>query len=86
MIASYDLPAAYLAAGLVRKAGGLKRQGDVGRQAVKTDFQIIATAVVHGATLLITDENEHFKAIAAGKIVISGVPDVHEQQPLDLNP
>jgi len=86
LIAAYDLPAAYLAAGLARKAGGLKRQGDITRQAVKTDFQIIATAVVRGATRIVTDESQHFETLAAGRILVSGVPEVHEQQPLDLNP
>ena len=86
LIASFDLPSAYLAAGLARKAGGPSRQGSIPRQAVKTDYQIIATAIVHGAVSIITSasEREHFERLAAGKIRVLDVPDVHEQQPLDL--
>lgn len=85
-IASFDLPAAYLAAGLARKATGTERPAAVSRQALKTDLQIIATAAVHGATRIVTDERQHFETLASGKVPVIDVPDVHEQQPLDLNP
>lgn len=85
-IASFNLPAAYLAAGLARKASGAERLADVSRQALKTDIQIIATAVVNGASHIVTDERRHFESLSAGKIQVIDVPDVHEQQPLDLNP
>jgi hypothetical protein len=86
LIASYNLLATYLAAGLARKTGRPESSSAVPRQCVKTDYQIIATAAVHGAKLLVTAEQEHFEHLAAGKIKISGVPDVHEQANLDLNP
>lgn len=85
-IASYDLPAAYLAAGLARKTRDSPRQEGISRRAVKTDIQIIATAIVHGATEIITEDLSHFERLAADRITVSRVPNVHEQPPLDLNP
>lgn len=85
-IASFNLPAAYLAAGLARKAAGVERSAEVSRQAQKTDVQIIATAVVHGASRIVTNDCQHFVRLAAGKIPVIEVPDIHEQQHLELNP
>lgn len=86
IIVSYDLPAAYLAADLAYRAGGTKATEDIPRQAVKTDIEILATAIVHGATSIITNNLNHFERLAAGKILVSEVPAIPEQQPLDLEP
>jgi predicted nucleic acid-binding protein len=79
VIPAFDLPAAYLAAGLARKAGNVK---GIPRQTVKTDIQIIATAIVNRAERIITDERAHFEQLADGKIEISEVPTIHEQSAL----
>lgn len=86
IIVSYDLPAAYLAADLAYRAGGPKATGEIPRQAVKTDIEILATAIVHGATSIITNNRSHFERLAAGRILVSEVPAIPEQQPLDLDP
>ncbi len=86
IIVSYDLPAAYLAADLGHRAGGPKTVGDIPRQAVKTDIEILATAIAHGATSIITNNLGHFEKLAAGRIHVSEVPTIPEQQPLKLEP
>lgn len=86
-VPSFDVPAAYLAAGISRKAFSDRVEGSpASRQAVRTDCQIIATAVVHHATRIITNDRKHFGALAKlvpRKIEISGVPEIHEQLSLD---
>lgn len=84
VIPAFDLPACYLAADLARRARESSPTGGASRQAIKTDLQIIATAVVHGAQRIVTDEVSQFERLAAKKIEITGVPDVHEQAELDL--
>lgn len=84
-IPAFDLPAAYLAAGLARESRGLEGKA-VDRHAIRTDCHIIATAIVHGATRIITNDVDHFQKLARDKIPVSEVPDVHEQTNLDLNP
>lgn len=86
VIVSYDLPAAYLAADLAHRAGAPKASGDIPRQAVKTDIEILATAIVHGASRIITNNPAHFEKLAAGRILVSEVPVIPEQQPLALEP
>jgi len=87
-IPSFNLPAAYLAAGLARRAqeSGVKPK-HASRQEVKTDVQIIATAIVNNASKIITNNTDDFQKLAEladGRIQISDIPDVHEQQDLDL--
>ena len=82
LIPAFDLPAAYLAAGIARKA---EKPSGVTRRAVKTDIQIIATAIVAGARLIVTDEAEHFERLASGRVQVSGVPLVHDQADLDFD-
>lgn len=82
-IPAFNLPAAYLAAGLARNAA--HDNDTIPRQTVKTDIQILATAIVSGATQLVTHEKAHFERLAAGRIEILEVPNVHEQEPLDYD-
>ena len=81
---AFDLPAAYLAAGLARKAAALPK-GETPKQTVKTDLQIIATAIHHGATKIITNEKAHFEKLADGRIAISEVPNLHKQEKLSYD-
>lgn len=81
-VPSFDLPAAAIAAELSRKSDTWGLNERVDRQKVKTDVQIIAIAVAHRAELIVTDNVKEFRAIAAGKIVVSEVPRVEEQQEL----
>ncbi len=67
IIVSYDLPAAYLAADLAYKAGGPKATEDIPRQAVKTDIEILATAIVHGATSIHHEQPEAFRETGCGE-------------------
>lgn len=79
-VPSFDLPAAAIAAELSRRSDSWALDAD--RQKVKTDVQIIAIAIAHRAELIVTDNVKEFRAIAAGKIAISEVPSVEEQQAL----
>ena len=88
-VPAFNLPAAYLAAGLAHKhqAQGGERSDGTSRQELKTDFQIIATAIVNGAALLVTDNLEDFTRLAdlaGGRIKVSDVPNVHKQLDLDV--
>jgi predicted nucleic acid-binding protein len=82
-IPSFDVPSAYLAAELSQspEAQALAREGD--RQALKTDVQIIATAITHQAERIVTGNVKEFRQIAKGKIPISEVPEVELQTELD---
>ena len=82
-VPSFDLPAAAIAAELSRRSDvwDLKHAD---RQKVKTDVQIIAIAIAHRAELIVTDNVKEFRAIAAGKIAVSEVPGVEEQQTLSF--
>jgi predicted nucleic acid-binding protein len=81
VIPAFDMPAAYLAAGLARRAAAIPR-GEIPKQTVKTDLQIIATAIHNRASKIITNERDHFTALAGDRIEISEVPNIHEQQPI----
>lgn len=79
---AFDSASAYLAAELSRRERVREayRSGD--RQAVKTDVQIVATAIVHGAKRIITHDVGDFERVAGQRILVSNVPNVAEQ--LDL--
>ena len=87
-IPSFNLPAAYLAAGLARRVQESRiKSKDASRQEIKTDIQIIATAIVNSASRIITNNTNDFEKLAelaGGRIQISDIPDIHEQQGLDL--
>lgn len=79
---AFDSASAYLAAELSRQkvVREAYRSGD--RQAVKTDIQIIATAIVHGAERIVTHDVDDFRRVAGQRIRVSDVPSIAEQ--LDL--
>lgn len=82
-IPAFNLPAAFLAAGLARNVAGEANPNP--RQTVKTDIQIVATAIVSGASRLVTHEKPHFEKLAAGRLPIIEVPNVAEQKPIDYD-
>jgi hypothetical protein len=86
---AFNVPAAYLAAGIAhqRQREGSGVPAGSSRQAIKTDIQILATAIVNHARLLVTHNLADFEGLAklaGGRIRISDVPIVHSQQDLDL--
>jgi predicted nucleic acid-binding protein len=83
-IVPFDLPAAGLAAELAYEARNVARPATVTRQSMKADTQILATAIVHGAREIVTDEQELFGRLAGGRIKVSAVPSIPEQTFLDL--
>lgn len=76
---AFDSASAYLAAGLSRQGSVREAYRAGNRQAVKTDVQIIATAIVHGAQRILTHDVGDFRRIAGSRIQVTDVPNVHEQ-------
>jgi predicted nucleic acid-binding protein len=83
-VPSFDLRAAEIAAELSRREDVRDLYDEWDRQKVKTDIQIIAIAIAYGARMIVTDNVKEFRAIAAGRIAISEVPDVGEQASLSF--
>lgn len=83
-IPSFDLPSAALAAELTDKADAkqLRKTSRENRQALKVDVQIAATAIVHGASQIVTHNIGDFKTITGGRIKVTEVPDIAESKPL----
>jgi len=87
-IPSFDLSSAVLAAELDANRGEMKEiKSDYGlmRQQIKVDTQIIAIAIMHQATEIVTDDVDHFTRIAKGRIKVSGLPEIPLQGDLHLN-
>jgi predicted nucleic acid-binding protein len=82
-IPAFDMPSAFLAADLSQSPAvqELAREGD--RQALKTDVQIIATAITHQAEMIVTGNVGEFRRIARDRIPIREVPVVEIQGELD---
>jgi predicted nucleic acid-binding protein len=80
---AYDARCAALAAEL-QKAGAPAQREPGARVAFKADIQIIATAICHGATLIVTGNVDEYQRVAGPKIPISDVPEAWEQPDLDL--
>jgi predicted nucleic acid-binding protein len=81
-IPSFNIPAAALAAELAKTPEVSGVIETVGRVKVKADLQIIATALIHSADAIITANIDEFQRLAAGRIKIMNVPEVHVQLPL----
>jgi predicted nucleic acid-binding protein len=89
LLPAFNLPAAYLAAGIAyqRQRSGATSAEGTSRQAIKTDIQILATAIVNNARLLVTHnlaDFENLAQLAGGRIRVADVPNVHSQRDLDL--
>lgn len=86
-----DAPAATVAATLFENVRDLSPRTPPGwRQRLKADCYIVATAVTHGASTIVTTSDEHanFSRIAGGRIKVIEVPSVPLQTSLledDLN-
>lgn len=77
----YDARCASLAAQL--QSAGQPSHGQAGvRITFKSDVQIIATAICHGATKIVTANHDEYRRIAGNRILVSDVPDVWEQRDL----
>ena len=85
IIVSFDYKAARLASELERAKSPRDIQAEFGidRQNVKTDVQIVATAIVFGAHAIVSHD-DHMKVIAGDRIKIIDVPSISEQLPLQL--
>jgi predicted nucleic acid-binding protein len=81
---AFDVPSAALAAELSRNSEVRTAYAAVGRPSLKIDAQIVATAVIHGAALIITSDTKAFQILAGDRIQISDVPHVAEQKGLDF--
>jgi len=82
---SFDIASADLAAELSRRKEVSELHDDVGRHFVKTDVQIVATAIVHQADVIITNNVNEYRKIAGGRISISDIPNIIEQTALDYS-
>ena len=76
-VAPFDAKAAAIAAELFDKStfDTIRQDDQVGRQCLKADYQIVATAIAHGATTIYADD-EHLPKIADGQILVRPVPDI----------
>ena len=51
----------------------VKAQNQIGRQCLKADYKIIATAIAHHATRIYTNDG-HFRSLALGRIFVEDIP------------
>jgi len=74
-IAPFDAKAAVIAAELFDKQefDAAKQESEVGRQCLKADYKILATAIAHGASAIYAND-QHFIKFADGKIVVRDIP------------
>ncbi len=82
-IAPYDGKAALIAGEMMYARGSfseLVKSSGIRRNEVRTDAEIIATAIAHKADKIITQDLRHFRKLAAGRIRIEGVPELAPQQ------
>jgi predicted nucleic acid-binding protein len=77
-VAAFDARCAALAAELQR-IGPAARAAPGSRIALKADCQIIATAISHGASRIVTNNLEEFRRIARDRIPVIDVPETWEQ-------
>ena len=80
-VPSFDIPAALVAAQLLGNRALIKaiqKTEKVNPQSLRIDAQIIAIAIVHGASKIISND-PHFSKLADGKIIIQDVPDIQDQ-------
>jgi predicted nucleic acid-binding protein len=77
-VSALDLASAALASELIAKAPK-EAMKHLPRETIKSDCYILATAIVHGAALLVTENRDDFVKLAGGRIRVEGVPEVPEQ-------
>ena len=79
-IPSLDLPSAALAADLRSRAKSIG--GHIDREVIKSDCYILATAIVHGASAIVTENRSDFLKLCGGRIRIESIPEIPEQMDL----
>jgi len=82
-IAPFDAKAAAIAAEIYSKKIMQQAQCDtnLGRQCLKADLKIIATAIAHGAAHIYTNDR-HFNSIASGRIIVEDIPSLPAISPI----
>lgn len=81
-LAPLDISSARTAASLLYDPERLKRIRDehkIDRQSLRTDALIIAIAIEHGASKIITHDGRHFRKLAKASILVEDIPDISEQ-------
>ena len=76
---AFDARCAAKAAELHQIAGPPARREPGARVTFKADVQIIATAICHGATVIVTGNLDEYRRIAGDRIRVTDVPEVWEQ-------
>ena len=77
-----DVASAQLTASLLRNPGdvkGIRDKHGVDRQSLRTDAMIIAIAIVHGASKIVTHAAKHYHKLAKALIQIESIPEIQEQ-------
>lgn len=81
--ASFDLPASALAAKLWLINHKLPTEDKIARATLKADVQIIATAVVHGATTFYSNDKKARKLAEVAKLKGLDLPERHPDMHVD---
>lgn len=77
-VAPLDAAAGVLASELHNKGHAAGSQSG-GRHTLKSDCYIIATAIIHGASSIVTANFKEFRAIAGPRIKVEEVPEIPRQ-------
>lgn len=74
-IAPFDAKAAAIAADLYDKSmvDEIRTEMGIGKQCIKADIKILATAIAHGASHIYVND-EQMRVLAQGKIIVNGIP------------
>jgi predicted nucleic acid-binding protein len=89
VVASFDLPAAELAAEILADREEMKRligQYELRRQMLRVDAFVIAVAIIQKVETIITHDVNHFPKLAGSRVRISNVPDLQVQGDLFPSP
>ncbi len=84
-IPPFDTKAAAIAAELWDKnvIDEIREQAKIGKQAIKADIQILATAIAQGAASLYVDD-KHFAKFSQHSVIIKPIPTLEELNPPTL--
>lgn len=83
-VAPFDAPSASLAAEISRNALAPTAKDALARRCLKADAQIIATAIVHGADMIVTANVAEYRRLASDRIKIVDLPETPVQPNLEL--
>jgi predicted nucleic acid-binding protein len=78
-VAPFDTKAGWIAAELYDKGvfDRAREESKLGKQCLKADLMIVATAIAHGATCIWVDDG-HIKTLARGRILVKIIPTLAE--------